>query len=534
MGWIVWLSWGALPARADQPEARKDPQAYKVAVLPVEVHSPENMDFLKRGLLDMLSSRLELEGRIVVLDKGEVRKALAQAAGEIDLEKARNIGRAVGADFVVFGSLTKIGGSFSLDLKVAEVKGGKPGAAFFIQAQKMEEVVARVDDLSRSIDERILGHPLAPQVAKATPREEKREAAQRPVPAPVPAPAGPVIPAIPAAPAPAPAAMQPAAAGKEFWQSRPFSFRIKGMAIGDIDGDGRDEVALIDDRNLYLYRFEDEFKLIKKIEGRRDDLLMAVDVFDIDRDGKAEIFVSNVRDDQLSSFIVTSGSRVAADGLDWFFRVVRWGDRGQLLLGQKKGRDEGLIGPIYELGWDGKKVKELRQAKIPKGLTVDGLTPFTHEGRTDFVYIDSSDYRLKIADAKGKVLWRSRDSFGTDNRFRVKDLASEDDQGDDIAYVNVRIIPRGNELFVLRNESPVGQFFKRVRYYTKGEVQRLVWTGAMFMESWKSQEISGYLADFHFQKGPGQDQQLVVAVALPKESFFSRETNSALMISRIQ
>ena len=30
-------------------------------------------------------------------------------------------------------------------------------------------------------------------------------------------------------------------------------------------------------------------------------------------------------------------------------------------------------------------------------------------------------------------------------------------------------------------------------------MQRLYWTGALFVETWKSSEISGYLADFQIQ-----------------------------------
>jgi len=108
-------------------------------------------------------------------------------------------------------------------------------------------------------------------------------------------------------------------------------------------------------------------------------------------------------------------------------------------------------------------------------------------------------------------------------------------EGDDLASVNVRVISRGNEILILRNISPLGQFFKRQQYYTGGEVQSLVWNGAMFMETWRSQEIPGYLVDFQTQDLDGAPGiELVVAVNLPKESILSGGGNSALMISRIQ
>ena len=81
----------------------------------------------------------------------------------------------------------------------------------------------------------------------------------------------------------------------------------------------------------------------------------------------------------------------------------------------------------------------------------------------------------------------------------------------------------------------MGHFFKREKYFTGGEVQSLVWTGAMFTERWRSQEISGYVVDFQMRDMDGnRGKSLIVAVNLPKESDSIRERNSALLVSRVQ
>jgi hypothetical protein len=216
--------------------------------------------------------------------------------------------------------------------------------------------------------------------------------------------------------------------------------------------------------------------------------------------------------------------------------VVYWEYKGKVLLGQKKGNSAGWQGPIYELGWDGKGYKEIRKADLPKGPTIYGFTPFTHDGKTAFIFIDDSDFRMKAIDQRGKVIWRSRDTYGSDNGFRVKEVPTFTyAEGDEFVFVNVRVISQGEEILVIRNKSPVGQIFKRQKYYSGGEVQRLVWNGAMLMENWKSQEIPGYLVDFQIQDIIGdQGKELIVAVNLPKESMLSFEKNSALMVSRLQ
>jgi hypothetical protein len=139
-------------------------------------------------------------------------------------------------------------------------------------------------------------------------------------------------------------------------------------------------------------------------------------------------------------------------------------------------------------------------------------------------------------DGKGKVIWTSKADYGSDNSFRVKPFSSTTNVGaDDIAFLNVRILARGKGIFLIRNISSVGQILKRTKYYRGGEVQVLNWSGAMFMETWKSQEIPGYVADFQLQDiDGGQGEELIVAVNIPKESMFSGEKNSALMVTRVR
>jgi hypothetical protein len=291
---------------------------------------------------------------------------------------------------------------------------------------------------------------------------------------------------------------------------------------------------------LWIYRWEGEFKVVKKIEGGKLDRYLAVDVVDTKKNGRAEIFVTNFQRDRLSSFVVAYNDgdyRIVSSGLAWFFRAVDWGEKGRVLLGQQKGAGEGFVGSIYEFAWDGKKYKESRAAKIPRGVPLYGFAPFFHDGQVDFPFIDS-DFRLKVMNEKGKVIWRSKDAYGSDNSFPLRPVevdAAGPDTGDTLGFVNVRVIAKGNEIFVLHNISPIGQFLKRTQYYNRGQVQRLVWTGALFMEAWRSQEISGYLADFQFQEGK-QDQarELIVAVNLPRESLLSGGGSSALMVNRLQ
>jgi len=547
---VLFVPWTPAQAPKTPQPAQQARGPFKVALLPITIHSPESLDYLKEGVYAMFSSRMELEGRVSVMEKAAVKKALSQFSEEIDSESAKKLGETLGADFVVFGSLTKLGDSASLDLNVLEVKGEKPPSSVYVQARKLEEIIGQVDVLARKVDEKILGYSLGPAVAEKPPEAPRQAAAVPPLVFTPPPPAG--QPSQPSTPPPVfapPAGIRsekPFAAG-DFSQSQSFPNRFRGMATGDLDGDGKNEVVFIDEKNLYIYRWEaTEFRLLKKITGKEaTDQFMAVDVADIDKDGKAEVFVTNFPENayqpgyRLHSFVVAfkeGDFRVVASNLDWFLRVVDWEEKGPVLLGQSKGVDKGFYGPIYEIGWDGQKYKDLRKAEIPGAVfSPYGLAPFRYGDQTYFAFIDS-DFRLKVIDQKGKQLWRSNLYYGSDIAFQVKPFQSVGlYQGDEFSFVNVRLLARGGEILLIRNLSPVGNFFKRQKIFDGGEIQALVWTGSMLMERWKSKMVEGYLADFQvhdFDTIPGKE--LIVMVNLPKESILSLGSSSALMVSRVQ
>ena len=55
----------------------KDPnKIYKVAILPFMIHSQENLDYLREGINDILTSRITVEERVVVIDRSIVERAL--------------------------------------------------------------------------------------------------------------------------------------------------------------------------------------------------------------------------------------------------------------------------------------------------------------------------------------------------------------------------------------------------------------------------------------------------------------------------
>jgi TolB-like protein len=133
----------------------------RVALLPIVVHSADaEPGYLKGGLAEMLSARLEQSGRISVirLETGE--------RSTTRLSVALQAARAARADFVVFGSFTQFGDGASLDVRCASVGGGQgsgrpPERTIFIHSGTVAEIIPKLDELAEKISRYVLGEPEA-------------------------------------------------------------------------------------------------------------------------------------------------------------------------------------------------------------------------------------------------------------------------------------------------------------------------------------------------------------------------------------
>jgi len=115
-----------------------------IALLPAVVHSSENPEYLRQGLSDMLSSRFTQADDFVVIGIEDPRKATTR------LDKALEVGREAGADFVLFGSFTRFGAGASLDMQAARTAEGVEGETLreiFVHSGSMGEVIPDLVDL---------------------------------------------------------------------------------------------------------------------------------------------------------------------------------------------------------------------------------------------------------------------------------------------------------------------------------------------------------------------------------------------------
>jgi len=303
-------------------------QVKKVAVLPFSVNSSEDINYVRDGIWDMLISRLSADSGISVTAKQKVTNML-NASGKKGLAIADvySLGKKLDIDYVVWGSITKIGNSISLDAKLLDVATYKTPVGVFEQCRGMDDVIPRISDFAKKITYYVQGKtPPAPIVAVAPSSVSKTSSA------------GPLkspdeIKGLKAEKRTFTSVINPAfitaanSRGKRgFWMSQKYKRRFKGMDIGDVNGDNLNEVVVIDEHSVMIYqKIEGNLKLLNKISGKVSDSYIAVDVADVNENGISEIIVTNVQNRNLDSFVLEFQDgkfvKIASD-LRWFLRVI--------------------------------------------------------------------------------------------------------------------------------------------------------------------------------------------------------------------
>ncbi len=530
---------------------------YRIAVLPFSVHSAENIDYIKKGIEDMLTSRLSLNEKMVVIGKDSVQSVLGEmASNEMTASAVTSFGRKLNADYVVWGSLTKIGDIMNIDGKLQDTAANS--SAVNISAQcGINEIIPKINDFAERITSQILG---ASPVAKA---------------------GQPVNPQIIVSRAPSPQATREAeiisAMGKgkkgtftssinpyfinaeqpldrkSFWKSQQFSNEFRGLDIGDVNGDGLNETVFIDPHTIFIYQKKgDGFKLIQTISGGKYENYIAVDVADINQNGIKEIIVSNITGHAVNSFVIEFRNGIfgrIASGLPWFLRVIENADSGPVLLGQRRGLDDPFDTPIYEIKWQGGAYAETRRMKIPQGLSVYGLTmdKLGKSGTDRIISLNKDDYlciyeqslkplsKIVVFGGSEEFLWSSEEVFGGSNTF-IDPINPPQTLESDVKryYINSRILTYDTnkdgrrEIIVVKNISSSSRVFQNLKLFTNAEVYNLEWDGLGIVQNWKTRKISGYVADYQF-KDIDNDGENDIVLALVVSTGGSLKERSAIV-----
>ena len=140
--------------------------AVRVAVLPFEINAEENLSYLQQALPQMLATRLESRGEVYAVEKPLLQQYLAPYAGKkVTEEAARRLGADMGAEFVILGSLTKIGDQVSIDTTLINTQERVPLQRFYSAADTVAGIPSKINELARLLYFKILGKEVINKIA---------------------------------------------------------------------------------------------------------------------------------------------------------------------------------------------------------------------------------------------------------------------------------------------------------------------------------------------------------------------------------
>ena len=215
----------------------------------------------------------------------------------------------------------------------------------------------------------------------------------------------------------------------QFVNKEQFPYELVDFDVGDVTGDGVNEYILIDSYRVMVYR--QQKGRLKKIGQKHLDKkfnhFLGVDVGDINGNGRDEIFVTNQKGDKLESFALElqrgkKRLKHVWKNANLYFRIIHPFGEKPTLLSQSPGFETPFLGPIKKVVFKNRRYIQGRKINSPDihgtHFILYGLTQADLSGnkKKDTVILDNH-YHLRVYSPNGKIIVKSDDYYGHDPRL---------------------------------------------------------------------------------------------------------------------
>lgn len=539
--------------------ASSSSEEVRVAVLPWKVNSAENMDFVRDAMLDMLSSRigsavLATGSSPKVLRTDVINQALdGVKKGESADAAALRVGKKLNLDYVLYGSLTVLGDSLSLDAKLLDVKGGGV-TPFFSKGSGLDSVVAMTDNLSTEVVAAISGSVSPPAEKAALPQAKDAAALERET-----------------APVPAPATVPSTSKGAEeggfiikaekkpggdgFIKSKKLKGLFLSAVAADLDKDGFKEIFLLKKTGVLVGVIQGGgFRVVKEIPTGTAVQNVTLSAIDSDGDGSIEVYVSGVgsmRPESYAIEFVGGEYKVTVTDIKWLLRTVTEGGH-TTLIGQHFRFLDGFYGEIRELEKQGSKVVD----RGPYGVGLPHEADLYRFGLFNFNYANKDELDLVVLDPRGylrvyrevegtrggawKESWRSKDRYGgTLNLIEPPEDTSLRDNYDAVpvegGFFHADLEGDGRTELIIRMNVPggLGRLAERPKSFKAGSVASFTWDGDFLSEGWRSREVPGYVSDFFVEDLDGDGKAEIVMLVAEGSGMLFGSPKSYILLTEM-
>ena len=456
-----------------------------LVLFPLIIYADQPKTYLRQALMSMFVSRLSGGGLEVISDEAfESLLKEEEKKGITSEKRAEELARQIKADYAIFGSITTIGGGYSMDLSMLDLTKEVSKLTRISEAVDEDQFIPKLSDVAYQFRSVIEGIDIRAQRMARTPSTPPEDRTAKGL------------------------FFRPADKARSFQPAGKLKVRMGVMAFdtGDLDGDGEPEWAILGRKKLLIYSRRGESPVLKAhLEPSMGEDFLKVSMGDADKNGKAEIYL-----------VSRYGSRARSTVLEWAGGGLKRRDRrpGHMQVVKRPGRTNPLLlfqnskvesffsGRIAVMDYDkgGKPVR--KDVLIPmKGVQFYTLALFDLDGNGDAEFLGLGEKsRLHVWDKGGKVLWSSDKKIGgTNNAITLGTAPIAEVRPTRIPF-NSRIviadIDRDGKKEVLAiNNIPFIEHLEVLIFYRKSNLIAYSIEGTSLVQAWKTRTINYCLMD---------------------------------------
>ena len=454
-----------------------------VVLLPLQLYTDPSKAYLSQGIKTMLASRMSGEGLDVISSDSVLSEADKQ--GVASEQRAEELARLLKANYAVFGSVTILGTSYSLDLSFMDLTKDKTAVTKVSETVIEDQLIPKLSDIV--YDFRAIAAGVDIRKQKIGPPAEQK---------------GGLF-------------FKQTADSAGFRPTGRVSVKagIMSLDVGDLDGDGQVEIVAMSRDALMIYARKDQSLVLKEtLRADRGEEFIKVSVADIDGNGRPEIYLVSFYGQRAQTSVWEWPGKLTRklDSQSGHFHVLRNQGGGQpSLIFQDSGIDNFFMGKIWRMAYD-QGAKLVRRDPLPemKGAQFYTLTLFDYDrdGKWEYLGLGEQDLShsapLVAWDQQGQVLTKADDKLGGTNNY-IRSGKKNPDEQPPVNPINSKIAVMDvdndgkKEILVIAN-NPLIARLDFVVYYD-GYIVAFKTEGASLVQAYKSGKIKYCLTDMQIQ-----------------------------------
>lgn len=289
------------------------------------------------------------------------------------------------------------------------------------------------------------------------------------------------------------------------------------MAVADFNGDGQNEVAILTDHKLMMYKWgrDGKLNLLQEVTINRTNANFSMRAMDLNRDGAQDLVIATYDENDnrpYSYFYSFKGNRLkeCSKRIPYFASVMKLPPSFAPVLVGQSWDSVNLFGRgVFVLHKSGDSYVLGQRIDLPEGANVFNCAwiPAGRGNKSDQLVMLTPDERLKVFQGSNNTLihttmerfsgsaagmdhYKSMPGLGVDKNYQLPSRY----------YAPMRLIVADigntgeNCLIINKPISTASQFFDRYRFFPQGEIHALFWDGVGLALKWKTRRIRGSVA----------------------------------------